>query len=70
MEKPDYLGFAILQVSKLLIYETFCYKLQPYFGWEKLQSHYMLCDSFVLSIITQIIINDLKNYEDLFDFVI
>ena len=32
MEKPIYLAFVILELSKLLMYET-CYdKLQKYFG--------------------------------------
>ena len=67
-DKPIYLGFTVLGLSKLLMYETYCDKLQPYFGQENIQLHYMDCDSFVLSIETEIIINDLKNLEDLFDF--
>ena len=43
-------------------------KLQPYFGQENIKLHYMDCDSFVLSVETQNIINDWKNLEDLFDF--
>ena len=50
------------------MYETYYGKLQPYFGQENLQLHYIDCDSFVLSINTQNIISDLKNFEDLFDF--
>ena len=68
MDKPIYLGFSVLELSKLLMYETYYDKLQPYFGQENIQLHYMDCDSFVLSIETQNIINDLKNLEDLFDF--
>ena len=68
MDKPIYLGFSVLELSKLLMYETYYDKLQPYFGEENIQLHYMDCDSFVLSIKTQNIINDLKNLEDLFDF--
>ena len=68
MDKPIYLGFSVLELSKLLIYETYYDKLQPYFGQENIQLHYMDCDSFVLSIETENIINDLKNLEDLFDF--
>ena len=29
MDKPIYLGFAVLELSKLLIYETYYDKLQP-----------------------------------------
>ena len=31
MDKPIYLGFSVLELSKLLIYETYYDKLQPYF---------------------------------------
>ena len=68
IDKPIYLGFNVLELSKLLMYETYYDKLQPYFGQENIQLHYMDCDSFVLSIETQNIINDLKNLENLFDF--
>ena len=68
MDKPIYLGFAVLELSKLLMYETHYDKLQPYFKQDILKLHYMDCDSFVLIIETQNIINDLKNLEDFFDF--
>ena len=32
MDKPIYLGFSVLELSKLLMYETHYDKLQPYFG--------------------------------------
>ena len=63
MDKPIYLGFSVLELSKFLMYETYYDILQPYFGQEKIQLHYMDCDSFVLSIETENIINDLKNLE-------
>ena len=47
MEKPNYLGFAVLELSNLLMYETFYDKLQQYFGQGKIQLHYMDTDSFV-----------------------
>ena len=68
MDKPIYLGFSVLELSKLLMYETYYDELQPYFKHDKLKLHYMDCDSFVMSIETQNIINDLKNLENLFDF--
>ena len=68
MDKPKYLGFTVLELSKLLMYETYYDKLQPYFGQENIKLHYIDCDSFVLSIETQNIINNLKNLEDLIDF--
>ena len=68
MDKPIYLGFSALELSKLLMYETYYDKLQPYFGRENIQLHYMDTDSFVLSVNTKDIIKDLKNLEDKFDF--
>ena len=50
------------------MYETYYDTLQPYFGEENLQLHYMDCDSFVLSIKTENINKDLKNLEDIIDF--
>ena len=32
MDKPIYLGFSVIELSKLLMYETYYDKLQPYFG--------------------------------------
>ena len=68
MDKPIYLGFALLELSKLLMYQTYCDKIQPYFGEKNLQLHYMDTDSFVLSVSTKDIIKDLKNFEHMFDF--
>ena len=68
MDKPIYLGFSVLESSKLLMYETYYDKLQPYFGQENIQLHYMDTDSFVLSVNKKDIIKDLKNLEDIFDF--
>ena len=68
MDKPIYLGFAILELSKLHMYETYYDILQSYFGQEDLQLHYMDCDSFILSIESENIIKDLKNLENIFDF--
>ena len=48
MEKPNFLGCAVLELSKFLMYETYYDKVQPYFGQDKLQLHHLTCDSFVL----------------------
>ena len=32
MDKPIHVGFAILELSKLHMYETYYDRLQPYFG--------------------------------------
>ena len=68
MDKPIYLGFSVLELIKLLMYETYYEKLQPYFGQENFQLHYIDTDSFVLSVNTKDFIKDLKNLEDIFDF--
>ena len=57
-----YLGFAVLEVSKLHMYETFYDILQPYFGQEKVQLPYIVTDAFVLKVITNDIIKDLKKF--------
>ena len=68
MDKPIYLGFTVLELSKLHMYETYYDKLQPYFGQENIQCHYFDTDAFVLSLNTKDIIKNLKNLEDIFDF--
>ena len=67
MDKPKYLGFAVLELSKLHMYETYYDKLQPYFGQKNIQLYNMDTDSFILSVSTKDIIKDLKNLEDIFD---
>ena len=69
MDKPIYLGFTVLELSKLLMYERYYDILQPYFGQENIQLHYVDMDAFVLSLNTNNIIKDLKNLEDMFDFI-
>ena len=51
------------------MYETYYDTLQPYFGQKNVQLHYMDCDSFILSIKTENINKDLKNLENIFDFI-
>ena len=63
-----YVGFAILELSKLNMYETYYDILQPYFDRENLQIHYFDTDGMFLSMRTKDIIKDLKNLEDIFDF--
>ena len=68
MDKAIYVGFSILELSKLHMYETYYDKLQPYFGQENLQLHYIDTDGMILSMKSKDIIKDLKNLEDIFDF--
>ena len=67
-DKPINLSFTVLELSKLLVYETYYDRLQPYFGQEIIQLHYMDTDSFILSVNTKDIVKDLKYLEDIFDF--
>ena len=68
MDKPIYLGFSVLELSKLRMYETYYDELQPYFGQENIQLLSMDTDSFLLSVTTKDIVIDLKKLEDIFDF--
>ena len=67
MDKAIYVGFAFLELCKLHMYETFYDTLQPYFGQEILQLHFIDTDGMILSMKTKDIIKDLKNLEDIFD---
>ena len=69
MDNPNHLGFAVLELSKLRIYESYYDKLQPFFGREKLQLHYMVTVSFVLNINSSKNIKNLQILKDLFDFI-
>ena len=60
MDKPIYLGFAVLELSKLLLYETYYDILQPYFGQENIHLHYVDNYAFVLGLNTKDIIKDLQ----------
>ena len=69
IDKPIYLGFSVLELSKLLIDETYYDILRRYFEQENIHLHYMDTDSFVLSVNTKDIIKDLKKkLENIFDF--
>ena len=68
MDKAIYVGFPILELSKLHMYETYYDTLQPYFGQENLQLNYIDTNGMILSMKTKNIIKDLKNLEDIFDF--
>ena len=68
-DKPIYLSFTVLELSKLLMYEFYYNKLQPYWK-QSIQLHYMDTDSFILSFDTnhQELINFLQENKDEFDF--
>ena len=66
-DKPNYLGFAVKELSKLSLYETYYDTLQTYFGKKVIQLQKIYTDSLVLGIKTKNVIEDLKNLKDLFD---
>ena len=68
MDKAIYVGFAISELSKSHMYETYCDILQAYFGQENQQIHFIDTDGMILSMKTEYIITDLKNLEGIFDF--
>ena len=68
MDKAIYVGFAILELSKLHMYETYYDTLQPYFGQDNIQLHYIDTDGMILSMKTEDIVKDLKILENIFDF--
>ena len=68
MDKAIYVAFAMLELSKLQIYETYYDTLQTYFIQENLQLHYVDTDGMFLSMKTKDIIKVLKNLEDIFHF--
>ena len=60
MNKAIYVGFTIIDLSKLLMYETYYGTLQPYFGQEILQLIYIDTDGMILNMRTENIIKDFK----------
>ena len=67
--KPIYIGFCVLELSKLLMYEWYYDKMQPYFGEDNLELHYLDTDSFIFSFRPiKCLIEDLKHFEEDFDF--
>ena len=67
--KPIYVGFSVLELSKLLMYEWYYNKMQPYFGEDNLELHYLDTDSFILSFKPlKSLIEDLKYFKQDFDF--
>ena len=68
-DKPIYLGFTILELSKLLMYEFYYNTSEPH--WQNnVQLHFMDTDSFVVSFESQLedLIEFLKQNNDEFDF--
>ena len=67
MDKPIFLGFAVLELSKLHMCKTCHGKSQIYLSQENIQLQFIDTDAFVLSMNTKDLFKDLKNLEDTFD---
>ena len=68
-DKPYYLGFSILDISKFIMYDYFYNVLRQYFGhYENLQLLYSDTDSFILKVKSHNLINDLINLKPTMDF--
>lgn len=61
LNRPIFLGFACLELSKLLMYEAYYDKFKPHYG-DRISINYMDTDSFLLEIETEDIYEDLKEY--------
>ena len=67
LNKPIYVGMAILDLSKLHMYRYYYDVLKPMYG-DKMRLAYTDTDSFVIHIETEDIHEDLKQIEDYMDF--
>ena len=71
MNKPLYLGQAILDISKTLMYEFWYDYIKPFYG-NKVKLCYMDTDSYIMSInsddISADICNDVKKWFDTSNF--
>ena len=65
MDKPIYLGFALLESSKLHMHETYYDKLPAHFGQEILQLHYIDTDGMIEYENKKKFMKDLKSLEDI-----
>ncbi|XP_023225337.1 uncharacterized protein LOC111626253 [Centruroides sculpturatus] len=67
LDKPIYIGFCVLELSKLHIYETF-YKIFKNRYGENVHLLYTDTDSLTLQIYTNDVYEDFKSFPDIFDF--
>ena len=68
-DKPYYIGFSILEISRYVMYNYFYNVLRKYFvDPKKLQVLYSDTDSYILKILTNNLIEDLKNLKPTLDF--
>ena len=67
--KPIYVGFCVIELSELSMYEWYYDNMQPYFGEDNLQLHYLDTDSVIFSFKPiKSLVGDLKHFKEDFDF--
>ena len=67
--KPIYVGFSVLELSKVLMYEWYYDMMQPYLGEDNLEIQYLGTDSFIFSFKPiKSLIEDLKHFKEDFNF--
>lgn len=64
--KPIYVGFSILDLSKVVMYSFYYEYLKPKYG-ENITLLYMDTDSFILEVTTENFYNDIKENLNIFD---
>ena len=67
LKQPVSAGFSVLELSKLLMYETYYKKLKPMWG-DNVKLMYMDTDSFILEIKSETYHKDLLQMREIFDF--
>lgn len=68
IDKPYYIGFSILEISKFIMYDFFYNILRPFFGDKGVTLLYSDTDSLAINIKTCDVVKDLKMLEPNMDF--
>jgi len=68
VDKPYYIGFSILEISKYIMYDFFYNVLRPYFGDDGVDLLYSDTDSLAIKIKTRNLLFDLQNLKSNMDF--
>uniref|UniRef100_A0A1I7X6A5 DNA-directed DNA polymerase n=1 Tax=Heterorhabditis bacteriophora TaxID=37862 RepID=A0A1I7X6A5_HETBA len=68
LDKPIYVGFAILDLSKYLMYNFHYNIMQKKYGYENVQLCYQDTDSLIYDIKTEDVYEDMEEFRSHFDF--